>query len=456
MENFLDANVANERKKKQVYLIANIIEQGYNPDAFSDFLRMERAEGENIDTWSIEELETMVVLFKRSLADQNESERINFKLEDLELSNSEDYIYAKRLKAAKKKKTMLANTQAYILVDGMEIKEGGLFSGKYINFTISVPELEVKVRRTDSEFKWLHEYMEKEFPFTPLPPLMAAHDKSFDVAAVNTTRKYYEKFLNECVRHPDLRNSLSLEIFLVAQTKEEMAMRCKDIQTFFGKNVIIGKALTKKGYEALGKDVLKLFPTTKGMAELKISATIKNYIKCSESQYSGYEVLFEKLEKLHGDYERYHRKLTAINGRIKDTLTELQSTAIKFNAAKPFRSKYNIIEDTLFAAIAAYFDNYDKVLEEQRGLYKKHVGDFARYNKEYVGNLRAVIEQRNSVGAEYFKSKLALDERKYKKLTADRTLWDIDLDLCKEHQFDPEVVKNESEVAKRFMIADVG
>ena len=361
MQDYLTNNELNERKKKQAYCIKNIIEEGFDPDAFSDFLHSEREEGENIDNWTIEELETMVVLFKRKFIEENEKEKLNSKLEELELSNGEDAIYANRIKTAKKKKTVLTETSPYILIEGVEIKDGGLFSGKFIIFSIHIPELEIKVRLTDTEFKWLQEYMLKEFPFSPLPPMMVGHDKTFDVNAVGLTKKYYEKFLNECVKHPELKNSLALEIFLVAQTKEEMAMRCKDIQTFFSKNVIINKAFTKKGFDAAGKDVLKLFPTSKGIAEAKISSTLKNYIKCAEGQFYHYEQLFDKLEKLHVDHDRYHKKLMGVNTKIKETLVELQSTAIKFNSAKPFRTKFNIMEDTLYSAIAAYFDSYGNI-----------------------------------------------------------------------------------------------
>lgn len=373
MQEFLTNCEINERKKKQNYLIKNIIEEGYDPEAFTEFLHKERDEGENIDNWTIEELETMVVLFKRSENETNEKEKLNTQLEDLELGNAEETIYAKRLKVAKKKKTILSDKAVYILIENFEIKDGGLFSGKYIYFTISIPELEIKVRRSDLEFKWLYEYMSKEFPFTPLPPLLSGHDKNFESSAVATTTKYYEKFLNECVKHPDLKNSLVLEIFLVSQTKEEMAMRCKDIQTFFAKNLVINKGFTKKGFETLGKDVLKIFPTSKGVAELKISSTIKNYTKCAEGQYYHYEMLFERLEKLYVDYERYQKKLMVTNTKIKDTLIELQSNAIKFNSVKPFRTKHNIIEDTLFSAIATYFDNYGKFNRQYIGRAKESV-----------------------------------------------------------------------------------
>lgn len=94
-------------------------------------------------------------------------------------------------------------------------------------------------------------------------------------------------------------------------------------------------------------------------------------------------------------------------------------------------------------------------MEEQKNLYKKHIGDFSRYNKEYINSLRNIIDQRNNLSGEYYKNKFALDERKYKKLTMDKTLWEIDTDLCQVHQMDAELAKSDVEIAKRFMIPDV-
>lgn len=88
-------------------------------------------------------------------------------------------------------------------------------------------------------------------------------------------------------------------------------------------------------------------------------------------------------------------------------------------------------------------------------MYKKHIGDYSKYNREYINSLRTIIDQRNNLSAEYYKNKFALDERKYKKLTMDKTLWEIDTDLVKLHQLDIDFIKQDPDIAKRFMIPDV-
>jgi len=88
-------------------------------------------------------------------------------------------------------------------------------------------------------------------------------------------------------------------------------------------------------------------------------------------------------------------------------------------------------------------------------MYKKHIGDYSKYNREYINSLRTIIDQRNNLSAEYYKNKFVLDERKYKKLTMDKTLWEIDTDLVKLHQLDIDFIKQDPDIAKRFMIPDV-
>jgi hypothetical protein len=47
-------------KQKQQYLRANIIEVGYDPSHFTDFMSEQREEGEDIDNWSFSSLQDMV------------------------------------------------------------------------------------------------------------------------------------------------------------------------------------------------------------------------------------------------------------------------------------------------------------------------------------------------------------------------------------------------------------
>jgi hypothetical protein len=55
-----------ETRKKQLYLKNNIMTSGYDPDDFATYLEEEKEGGIDIENWTLEELETVVHLFKKS------------------------------------------------------------------------------------------------------------------------------------------------------------------------------------------------------------------------------------------------------------------------------------------------------------------------------------------------------------------------------------------------------
>lgn len=357
MEDYNSNNPDLNKTNKQKFLIAHIIEAGYDANEFSEFLLQEKKDGNDIDNWTIEELETEVSLFKRQTPNKQPKDVLKFKLEDICVDTTNNNSYIKRMKTKRKKKTFLSDIRPYILIEQVDVKEGGLFYGKYLCFSVSIPERELRVKRTESEFKWLSGMLAKEFPFTPLPPLVRVAEKTFDEKAVTGTKKNFERFLNECVRHPELKKSNALEIFLVSESKAEFDGKSKEFSSFISKASLFPKSLTKKGSDYC-KDPVSNFPTPTGQATIKISQFVESYIDSTESQYYHYNVLFEQLEKLYIEYEKCQKRMVNVNAKIKRVFDEFQETAMKYNSTKPFKSNFAQVEDKLFGTVSGYFRNY--------------------------------------------------------------------------------------------------
>lgn len=68
----------NQTKEKQMYLRTAIVEEGYEPEKFVDFLTTKREDGADIDTWTMEDLKKMVAEFKKSMTGESldESTRV--------------------------------------------------------------------------------------------------------------------------------------------------------------------------------------------------------------------------------------------------------------------------------------------------------------------------------------------------------------------------------------------
>ena len=160
----------------------------------------------------------MVALFKRKAKKKDPETKIFYQLENIVLEDKEDYIYAKRVKTNLKKETLFTNKSPYVMIEQIQVIEGGIFSSKTVSFTITVCSEGLKVVRLKSDFKWLVQMLSMEFPFVPLPPLIQLTDKTYEPPTLKLMKVYYEKFLNELIKHKMLRSSLALEIFLTEVT----------------------------------------------------------------------------------------------------------------------------------------------------------------------------------------------------------------------------------------------
>lgn len=62
------ADIEEERKIKQIYLREAIIEAGYHPDKFVQYLNSLKENGSDVDNWELDELKNEVQKYKRFFA----------------------------------------------------------------------------------------------------------------------------------------------------------------------------------------------------------------------------------------------------------------------------------------------------------------------------------------------------------------------------------------------------
>jgi hypothetical protein len=372
MDEYIQNDKISEQKKKQEYLIKHIIKGNYDPHSFSEFLDLQKIDGQNIDNWNLEELETMVALFKRTYPFNEHDVVYQYKLEDIELFDDERIVYVKRITTPLKQKTTTFDSQIYILISNVDIIDGGIFYGKSLCFHIEIPQIDKNIRRTDAEFRWLQESLGKEFPLIPLPPLLKISDRYHEEGVLMQYKKFYEKFLNECAQHPEIKNSFAFDVFLKCQSKEDLTLRMKEVAKYYQKNILIDKNFTKKAFDYISKDVLEENPTNNGFIDIKISQNLKRHFASIDGQYSQYDVIFEKIQNLSIEYQKHYVKLITVNREIKNSFLELQNIAIRHNSLKEVKLKPNLVEDAVFSSLSTYFDNYGKITRENFRRSEKH------------------------------------------------------------------------------------
>lgn len=354
MENDIALEYEKEKKRKQEYLKKQILEEEFDPENFSNFLISARNDGDQVDNWTMEELETMVVLFKREIRQKQPILDLQFKLEDIELNDEQASVYAKVIKTPLRSPTTFSTDRHTVQISKIDVIDGGLFYGKSLAFQLYPYPLKQTVIRTDDNFRWLHEAIGSEFPQTPIPPLVKCFAKNYDDETLKMYKYYHERFLNELLIHPELRYSLYLETFLKSRSKEEFEIKIKEISKMLSRNILLERNLTKKKFDTLNHGAIFIYPTPNGKMSLKISHLLKNHFVNSDLKLGMFDMYFEKLERITLEYDKIFKKLIKVNERYRETIDEMTDISNKYNSSKSVKYPACLSESLVFSTISGF------------------------------------------------------------------------------------------------------
>ena len=332
-----------------------IIEENFDPELFTNYLIENREDGGDVDNWNYEELETMVEFYKREIRRQQQSLDLYYKLEDMELFDEKTNLYCRREKAPRRNPTIFSKSRQTVQVKKIGAVESGIiFSAKSIVARIFVFPLNKEVVRTEEEFKWLADTLLREFPQTPIPPLVRANPKVLDDDSLNDFRIYFEKFLSELVAHSDLKFSKALEVFCTCQSKEEFDSARKQVESYINRSIFIERNLSKKKFEGLKSDVIKMFPMAKEEITYKISNQIRDHLRISEEKFRRFEGCLDRIEALSAEYEKVFLKLMKLNRKHHDAVFDMMKISAEMNAKKETKYMACYMEEVMLGSVVSF------------------------------------------------------------------------------------------------------
>ena len=267
----------DELKEKQEYLRINIIEKGYNPDDFTNYIQtLKGDEGLEIENWSKNELINAVLEFKKIYPKKQDNEIVeneenkeekkkeneekrekeekkekkdekkenekkiekekneenkknednHEKIDDKNIQNFYNQLKMKELIPCKKSEENGLSNKGNIIIKVSDpvIIEGGFFSKKYITYSIETSPLGFKVRRKYDDCIWLYNTMKSLYNNCIIPPL---NIRSFII----TEEKYLkrmrilEKFLQEISIHPILKDSQIFYDFISIKIEKDFSLK---------------------------------------------------------------------------------------------------------------------------------------------------------------------------------------------------------------------------------------
>ena len=256
----------NEVKEKQEFLRIHILEKGYDADEFMEFLETLRGEkGLKIENWSKNDLidavnqfimmnpepNNIIKIQKDNNGEKNNSfEELNENENDINVNNNiNNQILDREFLQCKltEKNGISAEDNLIIKISQPKVVEGNFFSKSYITYLVETNPLGFQVRRRFNDFIWLHDILKSLYINAVVPPL----NKKNSIYSLRDTQiakriRTLERFINEILVHPLLRNSQIFYDFITMiddkdflRKKEEYSKinipkKAEDIKTLSG------------------------------------------------------------------------------------------------------------------------------------------------------------------------------------------------------------------------------
>ena len=111
--------------------------------------------------------------------------------------------------------------------------------------TIDTFPMKWRVKRLDSDFQILRDYLLKTYPQTVIPPLPAQKMKKLTPRQLTKRKSYYQRFLNAVLRSQVLKTSRFLVAFLQESNQEQFNLKLLTIEEETGpRNIYEFKTLT--------------------------------------------------------------------------------------------------------------------------------------------------------------------------------------------------------------------
>ena len=428
-------------EQKQKYLRENVLEKGYDPDKFMEFLTMKKGEqGILLDNWTFQEIIDITKEFlinnkvdiersyipkeekeeDENIENNNKDKDINKDKDvdkdiDKNIKNDIDKNLDKNIEKNKDEEINKENKKEYIPEKNVEkyisqenffpcilieetpikkiekleievtnpkIEKNGIFSFSHSTYLISTPALKVQVKRKFTDFLWLYNILKKQFVNCIVPPFLKKKE-NLDKNKMLKKIYFIEKFLNGIALHPILRNSKIFYDFLSMQ----------DVKKF----VKLKNEYDKMPSPLISRKVKNL----DGQMKVYFNEENEIYYDRIKSKLINQEIIYDKLI--------YHYKLLLIN--INQTISQMKDIS---NIWKDlFNQKNDYFESQLTSGI---YESYIKIMDkwailqnDQCKLIINSIKKYFRFTKEeYNGfkDLSLIVD--NNKKKYYDKSKKLL------------------------------------------------
>ena len=387
----------NEIQAKQALLQNEIINKNLDKTSFINYCLSKKENGDDLNNWSLNELESIVKEFVISQDQQNqntqvlsnkiEEENNELKKENLEkiekFNAEEEKVVVKEtiIQCRKLEKTELNDKTINVIIENPKTVDGGIFGSNYVLYEIHTKPLGWSVSRRYSDFDLLRILLSKYFPSYNIPPLpnKKMGNRRFDMDFILKRMKFLNLFINNVVKNEDFKASEILIAFLSYQDRGKFESKFKEYQT------------------QIPSPYIEDYKNLEGIVKISHDDVNQKYF-ANISKY--FRLQGQILQKLNFSLKSFYNNMTS----ACNDLTEVYKY---FDILHVLNTRV-LMKPTItktYEELAAFFDNWKKVLIKQKELVKNHMKDFFKYvnleGKAYTEIIERREELENKYNSEY-------------------------------------------------------
>eukprot|EP00357_Protocruzia_adherens_P026785 CAMPEP_0115027936 /NCGR_PEP_ID=MMETSP0216-20121206/35919_1 /TAXON_ID=223996 /ORGANISM="Protocruzia adherens, Strain Boccale" /LENGTH=624 /DNA_ID=CAMNT_0002403859 /DNA_START=184 /DNA_END=2058 /DNA_ORIENTATION=+ len=486
----MDLNAKDEeiRIVKQMCLRKEIASKRYDTDRFVAFCKAQKEGGEEIDNWTLEELQEMVVDFKlkyNDLLKQSTGESFKDKgiLEDTSSVDSADFEGLSQEKSVNELSSdfdqsdfmiesfMRSATDAHerrrstidmgvkartqmemsemvirtrcrsiergpvsnfsnvtVAVVDAKIVPGSFFSPNYVSYSVKTEPFDWTVRRRYSDFQWLRMVLRKTFPGYIIPPIPEKQTSGrFKQDFIEYRRVFFSYFLASLLQNEIFRRSKCVEIFLSVV----------DSGLF--------KARKKEYLELEGPRCVEDYYTLDGYINLEVTEERITYIEVFPTFLSQFESQLQKSAILS-------RQLSEDYDRVSSTLKQMAECFSEIHAVNQatFKNELNPMGQ-IFDTLSSVTNMWGVTYEENTAKINENFSEFFTYAACEIPSVRELIKRYQHYKTKYYNVLYRLLSRK-DKLYASREVGRWEMSVEDIQRFSPRQLLEDKELAFAKML----
>ena len=424
------------QEEKQNYLRENILEKGYDANAFVAFLKSKKGEaGSDISNWSMEDLCEVVQEFisinsppekekekekepepepEPVLPPKKETVNLNrSRFNSVKLSRTQSYIpnltdedYG--LITPEFLKCQKSETTELVKYDNIEISvkdpkkvSGGFFSKDFILYLVTTNPLKISVKRKHDDFIWLRERLSIIYNLNVLPRLPKKGKVNED-KHINKRLRNLEKFLNYLIKDPLIKSSNILYDFLTLDKDKDFEKR-------------------KKIYNKMKTPIeLKDIKTIDGRIKINVNPNKEIFLDNIKANSAFNETC---LKKFNENFKLLKEEMNKVIGRVYsfgplfDKLIKISSIYLDSNA---------IIES--YKQMKNIFNSCAEMIKRQSGFFYNDVKEYLKLLNGNYHHMRDIVQLVETHKINYNKAAktlIAKKEELFKK--GDTNSWQLDV-----------------------------